>query len=227
MSDCNCAIRRFQSALRINGPSNSTGWPLPAGRCACFNPPCGSMALRTTTTACHTMPGTSFNPPCGSMALRTACAAAIAWQAARFQSALRINGPSNWLRPRSCQASADGFNPPCGSMALRTARRDERRVCLIEVSIRLADQWPFERRCGEERGRGGHLGFNPPCGSMALRTVADPSRLRRTTTGFNPPCGSMALRTQRLAHSPALRTRFNPPCGSMALRTWPIACARR
>ncbi len=77
------------------------------------------MALRTMRTRRRGGADASFNPPCGSMALRTPRRRAKTTRPSRFQSALRINGPSNKI-------SVDQSGK------------------IFRVSIRLADQWPFE-----------------------------------------------------------------------------------
>ena len=148
LTDDGRQMLKFQSALRINGPSNNVDAGLFEQALSSFNPPCGSMALRTVAGRNRRTPDESFNPPCGSMALRTTTRIVNHSDTGLFQSALRINGPSNFDRN--------------GVTSLHAL-----------VSIRLADQWPFERP-QPARNPDQRECFNPPCGSMALRTSQAP-----------------------------------------------------
>ena len=207
----------FQSALRINGPSNKRWVKWHMWYRQCFNPPCGSMALRT-----------------GYLALRSPTRAKVSIRLADqwpfepraplriapgnpFQSALRINGPSNYRTPDGRVVtykfqSALRINGPSN-------RRNQGAPCGdAKVSIRLADQWPFERGC-QPAPRGARDGFQ-----SALR-INGPSNERGDREARGVSTFQSALRINGPSNvmwspsTPWAGECFNPPCGSMALRT--------
>ena len=158
----------FQSALRINGPSN----------------PGATWRSKETTgfQSALRINGPSNVDDFGVLWLRDAVSIRLA-----DQWPFEPGTPSRPRLARSC------FNPPCGSMALRTGRAPQTQVRAL-VSIRLADQWPFERgpglRAHTARSVSIRLAdqwpFELPVG-VCIEAI---------TRSFNPPCGSMALRTR-------------------------------
>ena len=129
---------------------------------------------------------------------------------------MRINGPSN---PCSARKSAIA-----SMVSIRLAdqwpfepRNPRRPRQRSGVSIRLADQWPFEQK---------KIARSAQSTKVSIR-LADqwPFELRLVwhrkpfSSGcFNPPCGSMALRTRRLC-------RRWPSWGLVSIRLadqWPF-----
>ena len=160
----------FQSALRMRGLFNRFGCMPPRRGKPCFNPPCGCVAFSTAqhdgrrsrrslvsirlADAWPFQPPSGrsrvvhgrrvsirladawpfqrlqpivaagkevrFNPPCGCVAFSTCCRAARAGHTPGFQSALRMRGLFNLRGPFLAVSDA------------------------AEVSIRLADAWPFQ-----------------------------------------------------------------------------------
>jgi len=82
---------------------------------------------------------------------------------------LRMRGLFN-NNPRMIElADWESFNPPCGCVAFSTTWMLSGWNVCVDVSIRLADAWPFQplpRFLGESDVDG----FNPPCGCVAFST---------------------------------------------------------
>ena len=135
---------KFQSALRMRGLFNMqwSGGTITDG--TSFNPPCGCVAFSTrmgtvSGPTCH-----SFNPPCGCVAFST-------------RGSLREPGVARSFNPPcGCVAFSTrphrlyGGIPPLFQSALRMRGLFNRMVLWLDsdrydVSIRLADAWPFQR----------------------------------------------------------------------------------
>ena len=86
-----------------------------------------------------------------------------------------------------------------------------------DVSIRLADAWPFQRL--QPRHTVTHVcRFNPPCGCVAFSTATGFAALSPISR-FNPPCGCVAFSTRRRVAEVPDGVGFNPPCGCVAFST--------
>ena len=256
----------FQSALRMRGlfnpPARRSSTPGLPG----FNPPCGCVAFSTrdrrgqkggaygvsirladawpfqpiTIKGTETYPG-GFNPPCGCVAFSTRHKQNQWARSWRFQSALRMRGLFNRMSARFTRKSAR-FQSALRMRGLFNARTTSSSWLTSQVSIRLADAWPFQP-CATEDCRCAPECFNPPCGCVAFSTASEmlssgwesmfQSALRMRGL-FNPPTEpavcSRSIVSIRLADAWPFQQRrgigvdkkegrFNPPCGCVAFST--------
>ena len=162
------------------------------------------MALRTCRTTATWIRYRSFNPPCGSMALRTVAKCEDAKSAREFQSALRINGPSNLI----------GF---------------AEREFFLQFQSALRINGPSNP--GWARGRWGGAPFQSALRINGPSNYRHVHQQPQWSYCFNPPCGSMALRTpvmglrSRTTHKFQSALRINGPsncsCRCLAARGKP------
>ena len=134
----------FQSALRMRGLFNT--WWSRSTRTTHhgFNPPCGCVAFSTVRLQALAPAMVGFNPPCGCVAFSTRSPRPTSPEPCRFQSALRMRGLFNAAELRDvCHE---------GEVSIRLAdawpfqqERSRQGDRARRVSIRLADAWPFQR----------------------------------------------------------------------------------
>ena len=130
-----------------------------------------------------------------------------------FQSALRMRGLFNGAINRLLLFPHARFNPPCGCVAFSTRFAPKWAHIQFQVSIRLADAWPFQLNAWRSP---------PPPPPVSIRLAdAWPFQLKPddvvplTVLGFNPPCGCVAFSTPALAtasgrHGEALLREARP-----------------
>ena len=165
-------LRWFQSALRMRGLFN--GWQGDS----CSRNRCVSIRLADAwpfqlgRTGAWWVCDVSFNPPCGCVAFSTS----MSITSSRHFSIVSIRLADAWpFQPRPPALLVDThwcFNPPCGCVAFSTATMTELERLIAEfqsalrmrglfnlhaslqrmehrqVSIRLADAWPFQQAFG-------------------------------------------------------------------------------
>ena len=111
----------------------------------------------------------SFNPPCGCVAFSTVRRRGDNLLHRGFQSALRMRGLFNLATVASATVARAMFQSALRMRGLFNAPTIRGGEEGADVSIRLADAWPFQLLTAKDRDH--RVGcFNPPCGCVAFST---------------------------------------------------------